>query len=148
MMMFLSNSILWIRAFHVIAVIAWMSGMLYLPRLFVYHTETAPGSAESERFKVMERKLLRIIMNPAMIAVWLFGLVQVWLIPGILDEGWLQAKLTLVLILSGLHGYFAATVKKFARDANDKTARFYRVLNEIPAVLMILIVILVIVQPF
>jgi putative membrane protein len=147
-MMFLSNNILWIRAFHVIAVIAWMSGMLYLPRLFVYHTEAAPGSAESERFKVMERKLLRLIMNPAMIAVWIFGLAQIWLIPGILEEGWLHAKLTLVLILSGLHGYFAMCVKKFARDANDKTARFYRILNEVPAVLMALIVILVIVQPF
>jgi putative membrane protein len=148
MMMFLSNNILWIRAFHVIAVIAWMSGMLYLPRLFVYHTQTTPGSAESERFKVMERKLLRMIINPAMIAVWLFGLLQVWLIPGILEEGWLQAKITLVVILSGLHGYFATCMKKFARDANDKSERFYKILNEIPAVLMVLIVILVIVQPF
>ena len=148
MMMFLSNNILWIRAFHVIAVIAWMSGMLYLPRLFVYHTEAAPGSADSERFKVMEKKLLRVIINPAMIAVWLFGLLQVWLIPGILEEGWLQAKITLVLIMSGLHGYFAMCVKKFARDANDKSARFYRILNEIPPLLMIFIVILVIVQPF
>ena len=148
MMMFLSNNILWIRAFHVIAVIAWMSGMLYLPRLFVYHTEVAAGSAESERFKVMEKKLLRMIMNPAMIAVWLFGLLQIWLIPGIMDEGWLQAKLTLVLIMSGLYGYFAMCVKKFARDANDKSAKFYRILNEVPAVLMALIVILVIVQPF
>jgi putative membrane protein len=96
----------------------------------------------------MEKKLLRMIMNPAMIAVWIFGLAQVWLIPGILDEGWLQAKLTLVVIMSGLHGYFAMCVKKFARDANDKPARFYRILNEVPAVLMVLIVILVIVQPF
>lgn len=148
MTMFLSNSILWIRAFHVIAVIAWMSGMLYLPRLFVYHTETVPGSPESERFKVMERKLLRVIINPAMIAVWVFGLLQVWLMPGVLSEGWLQAKITLVVILSGLHGYFAMCMKKFQRDANDKSARFYRILNEVPAVLMALIVILVIVQPF
>ena len=148
MMMFLSNSILWIRAFHVIAVIAWMSGMLYLPRLFVYHTETVPGSAESERFKMMEARLLRIIINPSMIAVWVFGLLQIYIMGDIWQEHWLQAKLFLVLILSGLHGYFAMTVKKFARDANDKPARFYRILNEIPAVLMILIVILVIVQPF
>jgi putative membrane protein len=148
MMMFLSNSILWIRAFHVIAVIAWMSGMLYLPRLFVYHTETVPGSPESERFKVMERKLLRVIMNPAMIVVWILGLLQMAIIPSIGAEHWMQAKLTLVLILSGLHGYFAVCVKKFARDANDKPQRFYRILNEVPAVIMAFIVILVIVQPF
>ncbi len=148
MMMFLSNNILWIRAFHVIAVIAWMSGMLYLPRLFVYHTETIPGSPESERFKVMERKLLRMITTPAMIAVWFFGLLQMAIMPGVGAEHWLQAKLALVLILSGLHGYFAVCVKKFARDANDKSQRFYRILNEVPAVLMVLIVILVIVRPF
>jgi len=148
MMMFLSNNILWIRAFHVISVIAWMSGMLYLPRLFVYHTQTTPGSSESERFKVMEKKLLRVIVNPAMIATWFFGLLQIWLIPGILEEHWLHAKLALVIIMSGLHGYFAMCVKTFARDANDKSARFYRILNEVPAVLMALIVILVIVQPF
>ena len=148
MMMFLSNNILWLRAFHVIAVIAWMSGMLYLPRLFVYHTETSVGSPESERFKVMEKKLLRMIMNPAMIAVWTFGILQLILIPDIAQEGWMQAKLTLVVIMSGLHGYFAMCVKKFARDANDKPARFYRILNEVPAILMALIVILVIVQPF
>jgi putative membrane protein len=147
-MMFLSNSVLWLRAFHVIAVIAWMSGMLYLPRLFVYHTETTPGSAESERFKVMERRLLRAIMNPAMIAVWVFGILQLVVTPAIAKEPWMQAKLTLVLIMSGLHGYFAGLVKKFARDTNDKPARFYRILNEVPTVLMILIVILVIVQPF
>jgi putative membrane protein len=147
-MMFLSNNILWLRAFHVIAVIAWMSGMLYLPRLFVYHTQTVPGSPESERFKVMERRLLRAIMNPAMIAVWVFGILQMAVTPGIAKEPWMQAKLTLVLIMSGLHGYFAMLTKKFARDANDKTARFYRILNEVPTVLMILIVILVIVQPF
>ncbi|MBS0275807.1 MAG: protoporphyrinogen oxidase HemJ [Proteobacteria bacterium] len=148
MMMFLSNNILWIRAFHVISVIAWMSGMLYLPRLFVYHTQVAIGSAESERFKIMERKLLRVIINPAMIATWVFGLLQIWLIPGILEEHWLHAKLALVIIMSGLHGYFATCMKRFARDANDKSERFYRILNEVPALLMALIVILVIVQPF
>ncbi|MGH6869974.1 MAG: protoporphyrinogen oxidase HemJ [Rhizomicrobium sp.] len=148
MMMFLSNSILWIRAFHVIAVIAWMSGMLYLPRLFVYHTETKPGSPESERFKVMENRLLRVIMNPAMIATWVFGLLQVYIMGDIYKEHWLQAKFFLVVLMSGLHGYFAMTVKKFARDANDKPARFYRILNEVPTLLMIGIVILVIVQPF
>ena len=137
-----------LRGLHIVAVIAWMAGLLYLPRLYVYHTRASAGSEMDETFKTMELKLLRMIVNPAMIAVWFFGLLQVWLIPGILDEGWLQAKITLVVIMSGLHGYFARCVKTFARDANDKPARFYRILNEVPAVLMALIVILVIVQPF
>jgi putative membrane protein len=147
MIMFLSNSILWIKAFHVISVIAWMSGMFYLPRLFVYHTETTPGSAESERFKVMERKLLRMIMNPAMIAAWIFGLTLAML-TGAYEEHWFQAKFALVLVMSGVHGYLANRVRAFAQDRNDKPARFYRILNEVPPVLMIVIVILVIVQPF
>jgi len=147
MTMFLSNNILWIKAFHVISAIAWMSGMFYLPRLFVYHTETVPGSAESERFKVMERKLLRLIVNPAMIATWVFGLTLA-LLTGAYEERWMQAKFALVVIMSGLHGYLAGRVKAFARDQNDKPARFYRILNEVPPVLMFFIVILVIVQPF
>jgi len=147
MMMFLSNSILWIKAFHVISVIAWMAGMFYLPRLFVYHTETTPGSAESERFKMMERRLLRAIINPAMIATWVFGLTLAWL-TGAYEEHWFQAKFMLVIVMSGLHGYFAGRVRAFAEDRNDKPARFYRILNEVPPVLMIVIVILVIVQPF
>jgi putative membrane protein len=147
MMMFLSNSILWIKAFHVISVIAWMAGMFYLPRLFVYHTETTPGSAESERFKMMERRLLRAIINPAMIAAWVFGLTLAWL-TGVYEERWFQAKFMLVIVMSGLHGYFVGRVRAFAEDRNDKPARFYRILNEVPPVLMIVIVILVIVQPF
>jgi protoporphyrinogen IX oxidase len=147
MIAFLSNYILWIKAFHVIAVIAWMSGMLYLPRLFVYHTETKPGSAESERFKVMEKKLLRMIVNPSMIAVWIFGLTLMFL-TGVYADTWFQIKFALVVIMSGLHGYFAGCVRRFANDANTRPARFYRILNEIPALLMMAIVILVIVQPF
>jgi protoporphyrinogen IX oxidase len=147
MTMFLSNHIDWIKAFHVISVIAWMSGMFYLPRLFVYHTETQPGSAESERFKVMEQRLLRIIVNPAMIATWVFGLTLAILTEAY-KEHWLQAKFLLVVIMSGLHGYFAGRVRAFAQDRNDKPARFYKILNEVPPVLMIFIVILVIVQPF
>jgi putative membrane protein len=147
MMMFLSNSILWIKAFHVISVIAWMAGMFYLPRLFVYHTETVPGSAESERFKIMERRLLRVIINPAMIATWVFGLLLVWLTAAY-QEHWFQAKFALVLVMSGLHGYFAGRVRAFTEDRNTRPARFYRILNEVPPVLMIVIVILVIVQPF
>lgn len=147
MIAFLSNYILWIKAFHVIFVIAWMSGMLYLPRLFVYHCETVPGSVESERFKVMEKKLLRVIINPSMIAVWIFGLTLMFLTAAYQDT-WFQIKFSLVLVMSGLHGYFATCVRRFANDANTKPARFYRILNEIPALLMMAIVILVIVQPF
>ena len=143
----LSNYINWIKAFHVIAVIAWMSGMLYLPRLFVYHTETKPGSESSERFKVMERKLLRGIMNPSMIAVWILGPLLAWLTGTYLDL-WLQMKVVLVIGMSGIHGFYGRCVKDFAADRNTRSARFYRIINEVPALLMVLIVILVIVQPF
>jgi putative membrane protein len=146
-MIFSATLLLWIKAFHVISVIAWMAGMFYLPRLFVYHTETAPGSAESERFKVMERRLLRAIINPAMIATWIFGLVLLWQTRDYLLP-WMHAKLGLVLVMSGVHGYLAGRVRAFAQDRNDKPARFYRILNEIPPVLMVFIVILVIVRPF
>jgi len=144
---FLSNYIDWIKAFHVIAVIAWMSGLLYLPRLFVYHTETQPGSLESERFKVMERKLLRSIMNPALIAVWVLGPTLAWLTAAYQDR-WLQAKFLLVVVLTVTHHLFGVWRKDFERDANVRSAQFYRIWNEIPALLMALIVILVIVQPF
>ena len=147
MMMFLSNHIDWIKAFHVISVIAWMSGMFYLPRLFVYHSETTPGSPESERFKVMERRLLKAIVNPAMIATWVFGLTLLSVFP-VYKEHWFEAKFALVIVMSGLHGYFVGRVRAFAEDRNDKSARFYRILNEVPPLLMVFIVILVIVQPF
>ena len=143
----LGNYLNWILAFHIIAVIAWMSAMLYLPRLFVYHTETAPGSEGSERFKVMERRLLKGIMNPAMIAVWTLGLTLAWL-TGAYEDTWLQIKFVLVLIMSGLHGYFVRCWRDFANDRNIHSAKFYKILNEIPAVLIVLIVILVKVQPF
>jgi putative membrane protein len=138
---------LWIKAFHVIAVIAWMAGMLYLPRLFVYHCETAPGSPGSERFKKMERRLLKIIVNPAMIAVWLLGLYlavssEAW------RQHWLQAKFVLVLGMSGVHGLYARWVRQFAADANTHSAKFYRAWNEVPALLMVAIVILAVVKPF
>jgi putative membrane protein len=143
----LSNYIPWIMAAHIIAVIAWMSAMLYLPRLFVYHTETAPGSESSERFKVMERRLLKGIMNPAMIAVWILGPLLAWLTGAYLDT-WLQIKFVLVLILSGTHGLYVKRWREFSQDRNTHTARYYRIINEVPAVLMVLIVILVKVQPF
>jgi putative membrane protein len=137
----------WIKALHIIAVIAWMAGMLYLPRLFVYHCDAPVGSDKSETFKVMERRLLRGIINPAMIATWVFGLWLV-MISSVYRDGWFQAKLVLVLALSGLHGFFARCVADFAADRNTRSQKFYRVINEVPTLLMILIVILVVVRPF
>jgi len=138
---------LWVKAFHLIAVIMWMAGMLYLPRLFVYHCQTAPGSAESERFKAMERKLLRVIINPAMIATWLLGLTLVAATRAD-QQHWFQLKFLLVLVMSGIHGFYAASVKRFARDANTHPQRFWRILNEVPALLIVAIVILAVVKPF
>jgi putative membrane protein len=138
---------LWVKAAHVIAVISWMAGMLYLPRLFVYHCEAPPGSPQSETFKVMERRLLRVIINPAMVLTWVLGLWLAWQ-GGYFAAGWLQAKLAFVLALSGLHGYFSAAVRKFATDTNTTPARTWRLLNEVPALLMVAIVILVVVKPF
>jgi putative membrane protein len=138
---------LWLKAFHVIAVIAWMAGMLYLPRLFVYHSAVTPGSPQSATFKVMERRLLRAIINPAMIATWVLGLWLAWS-GGWFASGWLHAKLALVLVLSGLHGYFSASVRAFADNRNTRPARHWRIVNEAVTVLMIAIVILVIVKPF
>jgi putative membrane protein len=137
----------WIKALHVIAVISWMAGMLYLPRLFVYHCEAEVGSKQSETFKVMEWRLLKVIINPAMIVTWLAGLYMAWSGPWYMS-GWFHAKLTLVLILSGVHGFFSRWVKDFAADRNTRSQKFYRIINEVPAVLMVGIVILVIVKPF
>jgi len=137
----------WIKALHVIAVIAWMAGMLYLPRLMVYHCAAEIGSVQSETFKVMERRLLKAIINPAMITAWLAGLYLIWA-GGWISSGWLHAKLVLVLLMSAMHGYLARWVREFAADANTRPARFYRIANEVPTVLMIGIVILVIVKPF
>jgi putative membrane protein len=138
---------LWIKAFHVIAVIAWMAGMLYLPRLFVYHAEVAVGSPQSETFKIMEGRLLSIITTPAMVVTWVLGLWLAWQ-SGFWAAPWLHAKLALVLVLSGLHGYLSAATRAFREDRNTKPARHWRIINEIPTVLMIGIVILVIVKPF
>ncbi|MGB7976868.1 MAG: protoporphyrinogen oxidase HemJ [Roseiarcus sp.] len=139
--------VLWVKALHVISVIAWMAGMLYLPRLFVYHAEAAKGSQTSETFKVMERRLLKAIVNPSMILVFLTGFILVYL-TGDWQDGWWQAKFALVLVLGGLHGYFARCVRTFAEDRNERPARFYRMLNEGPTILMILIVVLAVVKPF
>lgn len=139
----------WTKAFHIISMVAWMSGMFYLPRLYVYHCDTRAGSAESERFKVMERRLLKQIINPAMIATWTFGVLLV-LTPGVIDWswGWWHVKLAAVIAMSALHGLYSRWRKDFLHDRNHRPARFYRLANEIPTVLLVLIVIMVIVRPF
>ena len=137
----------WIKALHVIAVIAWMAGMLYLPRLFVYHCDAEIGSKQSETFKVMERRLLKAIINPAMIVTWLAGLYLAWA-GHWFSAGWLHGKLLLVVVLSGVHGFLSRCVKDFAADRNVRSQKFYRIINEVPTILMIGIVILVAVKPF
>ena len=137
----------WLKALHVISVIAWMAGMLYLPRLFVYHADAKPGSELSETFKVMERRLLRAIIDPAMSAAWIFGLWMAWK-GDLWDQHWFHAKLTLVVLMSTLHGFLSRWRRAFAADANRHSARFYRVVNEGVTLLLIGIVILVIVKPF
>ena len=138
----------WLVAFHVISVIAWMAGMFYLPRLFVYHAMATPGSETVETFKVMEQKLLRIIVNPAMIASWFFALLMIWANPGLFTQGWFHGKLLLVVLMTVVHGVYAAWRRQFAADANRRSHRFYRMANEIPTLLMIAIVILAVVKPF
>ena len=137
----------WLKAFHIIAVIAWMAGMLYLPRLFVYHCEAEVGSKQSETFKVMERRLLKAIINPAMMVTWVLGLWLVYL-GGWEKSGWMHAKFALVLILSGFHGWLVGMWRGFAEDRNQRSQKFYRIINEVPTLLMIGIVILVVVKPF
>lgn len=137
----------WLKALHVVAVIAWMAALLYLPRLFVYHADAAKGSETSETFKVMERRLLKAIATPAMAVTWLAGLALIWF-GGWGASGWLHAKLTLVIVMSGFHGALSRWTKDFAADANTRSARFYRIANEVPTLLMLIIVVLVIVKPF
>ena len=142
------NLYLWIKAFHVVAVIAWMAAMLYLPRLFVYHAGLPAGSrVQSETFKVMERRLLKAIMTPAMIVTWGLGLWLAWA-SGYYAAPWLHAKFALVIAMSGAHGFLARAVKDFAADRNTRSQRFYQIINEVPTVLMIGIVILAIVKPW
>jgi putative membrane protein len=138
---------LWIKALHVVAIIAWMAGMLYLPRLFVYHCDAPQGSPQSETFKVMERRLLKAIINPAMIVAWILGLYLAY-DGGWFRSGWLHGKLALVIAMSAVHGLYARWVKDFAADRNVRPARFYRIWNEAPTLLLIGIVILVVVKPF
>ncbi len=139
----------WVKALHILSVIAWMAGMLYLPRLFVYHADAEKGSVQSETFKVMERRLYRGITTPAMIATWVFGL---WLAFGfgIVDfsQGWMWLKAVMVILLSGIHGFYGRLLRDFANDRNTRPAKFFRAINEIPFVIAIVIVISVVVKPF
>lgn len=138
---------IWLKTAHIIAMVAWMAGLLYLPRLFVYHADAAPGSDKSETFKVMERRLKKAIMLPAMIATWILGLGLAWL-GNWWSSPWFIAKVCLVLILSGFDGWLSARLREFAADENIRSARTYRIANEFPTLLLIGIVILVVVKPF
>jgi putative membrane protein len=146
---FLNSVYPWIKAIHIIAVISWMAGMFYLPRLFVYHAEKAEVGSELDRtFQIMEEKLLRVIMNPAMIVTWIAGLIMIGL--GAFDWGsaWSWIKIIAVLVMSGCHGWLAARRKEFAAGKNTRSGRTYRIVNEVPTVLMLLIVVAVVVRPF
>jgi putative membrane protein len=136
-----------VKSIHIIAVISWMAGMLYLPRLFVYHAENQNNVSLTDTFKIMERRLLRFIMTPAMLVSWIFGLALM-IGAGWSKAPWMNAKLLLVVVMSGVHGWLSVCVKRFARDENQKTGRYFRVLNEIPTVLMIVVVFLVVLKPF
>ncbi|MFA7430464.1 MAG: protoporphyrinogen oxidase HemJ [Rhodospirillaceae bacterium] len=140
-----STAYAWVKALHVISIITWMAGLFYLPRLYVYHAETTVGSEQSETFKVMERRLLRGIMNPSLVVVFITGLMMfpVWM-----TAGWMHGKLTLVILMAVCHGFYARWRKDFLADRNTRSHKFYRVANEVPTVLLLGIVILVIVKPF
>lgn len=138
----------WIKALHVVSIIAWMAGLLYLPRLYVYHVDAPAGSVQSETFKVMERRLLRAIMNPAMIASWLFGILMLIATPDWLSQPWFHAKALGIAGLTCLHHWLSRRRREFAADANTRSARTYRVMNEVPTAMMVLVVIMVIVKPF
>ena len=146
-----ASALLWVKAAHVFFIVAWMAGMLYLPRLFVYHTECGANSPQAETFKTMERRLLKGIMTPSMLVTWVLG---IWLATKggwfAMDGGnvWLHAKIALVVVMSGVHGYYAGSTKRFARGELRQSSKFWRLMNEVPAVLLALILILVIVKPF
>ena len=146
----INNYYLWIKALHVIAVFAWMAGLLYLPRLFVYHSNAIIGGECDDIFKIMERRLLRAIMNPAMIVAWIFGgfLLYYQYHTGGFSQGWLHTKLLMVVILTVIHHVFAYHRKQFLKGTNKKSHLYYRILNEVPTVCLIVIIICVVVKPF
>lgn len=139
----------WIKSAHIVSMVAWMAGMFYLPRLFVYHCEVQRGSPESERFKVMERRLFKQIITPAMISTFVFGILLA-VTPGVIDwtAGWWHVKLLCVILLGGFHGAASRWRKDFLEDRNQRSAKFYRIANEIPTVLLLVIVVMVVVRPF
>lgn len=138
----------WIKAFHVVMIIAWIAGMMYLPRLFAYHHDAKKGGEAEARFIVMERRLLKGIINPAMVAVWVLGLLMLWANPDLLAAPWMHVKLAAALAISAVHGVYAGAQRRFARGERPRTARFWRILNEVPFVLVVVIVIMAIVEPF
>ncbi|MBV8061902.1 MAG: protoporphyrinogen oxidase HemJ [Alphaproteobacteria bacterium] len=138
----------WIKALHIISVMAWMAGMLYLPRLFVYHADASAGSDLSETLKLMERRLLRFIINPAMIASFIFGIMMIMQNPDFLHQPYMHVKLTMVLLMTLTHAFLARRRRYFAMDKNTYSAKFYRILNEVPTALMIVIVIMIVVKPW
>jgi len=148
-MSFLAAAYPWIKSLHIVAVVAWMAGLLYLPRLFVYHADAKPGSEQSETFKVMERRLLRGIMNPAMVMTYVFGAILA-ATPGLVDwqRGWIWIKLGGVAALTFLHHLDSRWRKEFAEDRNTRPARFYRLINEIPIIILLIIVVMVVARPF
>ena len=145
--LFGERAYLWVKAVHVIAIISWMAGLLYLPRLFIYHCDAPKGSQQSQTFAVMEQRLIEIIMTPAMVISWVLGLWLAWQAE-YLGSGWFHAKLALTIALTGVHGYFSASARRFRQECNDKPPRHWRIVNEVPTLLMVGIVILVVVKPF
>ena len=145
---FLSGIYLWIKAIHLIMVIAWMAGMMYLPRLFIYHHGAERGGEAERNFVVMERRLLKGIINPSMIAVWLLGILMLIANPATLSSGWFHVKLVLVLAMSGIHGFYAAVRKQFEAGERPRSEKFWRMMNEVPFFLLIGIVFMVILKPF
>ena len=144
----LSGAYLWIKSFHLIMVIAWMAGMMYLPRLFVYQHQSEKGGEAERYFIQMQRRLLKGIINPSMVFVWVLGILMLIANPAILSQGWFHVKLTLVVVISAVHGFYAASRKKFEKGERPRTEKFWRIMNEVPFLAMIVIVIMVIVKPF
>lgn len=146
---FINSLYPWIKSLHIMAVISWMAGMFYLPRLFVYHAERATvGSELDQTFQIMEEKLLRVIINPAMIVAWVCGLIMIWQGAFDFSSAWSWIKLIAVILMSAFHGWLAARRKEFVKGSNTRTGRTYRIANEVPTVLMLVIVIMVVVRPF
>ena len=145
---FLIDNYLWMKAWHIVSVICWMAVLLYAPRLFVYHCDAETGSVQSETFKVMERRLIRIIGNIAMCASWLFGGLMLWANPDLFSQGWMHLKLTAIILMTGFHHVLVRWYKGFAADENKHSPKFYRYMNELPTVLMIIIVLMAVAKPF